>query len=103
LNFTPKAFANSNPSALTPKALANFSPGFEHRENPGLLHRKIAQTLKGFGNWRTLSAFLFLYQSRTQGCRYAPTAGLKLANAFGVNAPGLKLANAFGVNSNSLI
>jgi hypothetical protein len=58
----------------------------------------------------------------TQGCRYAPTAGLKLANAIGVNfnwrtlsaflfisitqprvvAPtaGLKLANAFGVNSN---
>src|SRR5215204_4043083 len=26
-----------------------------------------------------------LFQSQTQGCRYAPTAGLKLANAFGVN------------------
>ena len=44
-----------------------------------------------------------------QGCRCAPTAGLKLANAFGVNrwaeianafgvTAGLKLANAFGVN-----
>jgi predicted outer membrane lipoprotein len=32
---------------------------------------------------------------RTQGCRFAPTAGLKLANAFGVFTP--KLANAFGV------
>jgi len=31
-----------------------------------------------------------------QGCRYAPTAGLKLANAFGVLVR-LKLANAFGV------
>jgi len=29
----------------------------------------------------------------TQGCRCAPTAGLKLANAFGV----MKIANAFGV------
>jgi hypothetical protein len=32
---------------------------------------------------------------RTQGCRFAPTAGLKLANTFGVFEP--KLANAFGV------
>jgi len=31
----------------------------------------------------------------TQGCRCAPTAGLKLANAFGVK----KTANAFGVKS----
>jgi len=40
----------------------------------------------------------------TQGCRCAPTAGLKLANAFGVmktdNAFGvMKTANAFGVKS----
>jgi len=32
----------------------------------------------------------------TQGCRYAPTAGLQLANAFGVKT-NLQLANAFGV------
>jgi predicted outer membrane lipoprotein len=31
----------------------------------------------------------------SQGCRGAPTLGLKLANAFGVS--GLELANAFGV------
>jgi hypothetical protein len=30
----------------------------------------------------------------SQGCRKAPTVGLKLANAFGV---GLELTNAFGV------
>jgi hypothetical protein len=30
----------------------------------------------------------------SQGCRYAPTAGLKLGNAFGVTK-----ANAFGVFS----
>jgi len=40
---------------------------------------------------------------KPQGCRCAPTAGLKLANAFGVSncdttqGAGLKLANAFGV------
>jgi hypothetical protein len=36
----------------------------------------------------------------SQGCRCAPTAGLKLANAFGVfvsDFKRLKLANAFGV------
>jgi hypothetical protein len=48
-DLTPKALANSSPGFeqrengltfeclnLTPKALANFSPGFEQRENPGL-------------------------------------------------------------------
>jgi len=35
----------------------------------------------------------------TQGCRFAPTAGLKLANAFGVK----KLANASGVSSNMTV
>jgi len=49
---TPKALAD------TPKALANWSPGFEHRENPGNFPQEIRPTLKGFGSWRTLSAFL---------------------------------------------
>jgi hypothetical protein len=31
---------------------------------------------------------LVLFQSRSQGRRSAPTAGLKLANAFGVNQQG---------------
>jgi hypothetical protein len=44
---------------LTPKAFANFSPGFEQRENPGEPNKKTL-TLKGFGSWRTLSAFLFI-------------------------------------------
>ena len=34
----------------------------------------------------------------TQGCRCAPTAGLKLANAFGVRSI-MTVANAFGVRS----
>jgi hypothetical protein len=29
------AFGVREVSSLTPKAFANFSPGFEHRENPG--------------------------------------------------------------------
>jgi hypothetical protein len=41
---------------ITPKAFANFSPGFEHRENPGLQNENFS-TLKGFGGWRTLSGF----------------------------------------------
>ena len=40
-------------------------------------------TLKGFANRRTLSGFACL-EFITQGCRCAPIAGLKLANAFGV-------------------
>jgi len=42
----------------TPKAFANFSPGFEHRENPGdSILKNPDQTLKGLGGWRTLSGF----------------------------------------------
>jgi hypothetical protein len=34
---------------LTPKAFANFSPGFERSENPGCIMNKSQITLKGFG------------------------------------------------------
>jgi len=40
----------------TPKAFANFSPGFEERE-PWGYHQKGTQTLKGFANRLTLSGF----------------------------------------------
>jgi hypothetical protein len=43
--------------SLTPKAFANFSPGLERCDNPGIANKKQVQTLKGFGNWRTLSGF----------------------------------------------
>ena len=42
---------------ITPKALANFSPGFERSREPWELNKKSDQTLKGFGNWQTLSGF----------------------------------------------
>jgi len=41
--------------AETPKAFANFSPGFEHRENPGKIIPIATETLKGLGAWRTPS------------------------------------------------
>ena len=66
----------------TPKAFANFSPGFEHRENPGN-NFKSRSTLKGLGDWRTLSGFKHFD---------VPIPGLSLRSN-----PGLKLANAFGV------
>ena len=39
----------------TPKAFANFSPGFEAKQEPWGTIRKEDGTLKGFGCWRTLS------------------------------------------------
>jgi hypothetical protein len=68
----------------TPKALANFSPGLERSDNPGLANLKILITLKGFDAGGTLTGFKRILFMRTQGCRFAPTAGLKLANASGV-------------------
>jgi hypothetical protein len=69
--FTPKALANSSlltPKAFalkafakrasfTPKAFANFSPGLERSDNPGIAIKKKKITLKGFGNRRALSGF----------------------------------------------
>jgi hypothetical protein len=71
---------------LTPKALANFSPGFEQSENPGIINSISVPTLKGFGSWRTLSGL-------EQIIVFAPGLSLR-------SNSGLKLANAFGVNSN---
>jgi predicted outer membrane lipoprotein len=49
------------------------------------------EALRSLANAFSVSVSLFC---ESQGCREAPTFGLKLANAFGV---GLQLANAFGV------
>jgi len=43
----------------------------------------------------TLSGFNQIIFVLTQGCRYAPTAGLKLANAFGVSNGCSKIFNAY--------
>jgi hypothetical protein len=42
-------------ASLTPKALANLSPGLERSDNPGNAIRIRFLTLKGLGAWRTLS------------------------------------------------
>jgi hypothetical protein len=41
----------------TPKALAKFSPGLEHSDNPGTPIRNESKTLKAFANSRTLTGF----------------------------------------------
>ena len=41
----------------TPKAFANFSPGLEHSDNPGIANNKTDPTLKGFVLRGTLSGF----------------------------------------------
>src|ERR1051325_7885645 len=84
---------------VTPKAFANSSPELERSDNSGYPIRIRPSTLKGFANG-TLSGLNAILLKLTQGCRCAPTAGLKLANAFGValsNACGAELTNAFGV------
>jgi hypothetical protein len=68
----------------TPKALANFSPGFEHRENPGGNNSNGDQTLKGFIPRRTLSGFKRFLLMEIPGLSLRSNPGLKLANAFGV-------------------
>ena len=57
----------------TPKALANFSPGLERSDNPGLTIDS-QLTLKGFVAKGTLSG-LKRFLNLSQGCRFAPTLG----------------------------
>ena len=106
-------------SVETPKALANPSLFIRRRRwlTPAQgwsaattlgQNSKSRPTLKGFGNWRTLSGLIWnLWFDPRVLALLEPWAGvserlrrmkrLGLANAFGVN-PGLGLGNAFGVN-----
>jgi len=59
----------------TPKAFANFSPGFEHRENPGNAIQEKDLTLKGFGKRRTLSGLSDIKSSDPRVVAGAPTLG----------------------------
>src|SRR6185369_4609735 len=114
-----------NLNAITPKAFANFSPGFELARTLGLSQKSVL-TLKGFLNWRTLSGLILDVGSkpRVRACenpgtitkkRSNPERVPQLANPFRVDLgcwfqtqgsrssnPGLKLANAFGVISQRL-
>ena len=68
---------------LTPKAFANFSPGFERSENPGIANKDMSNPERGspiaepFSGFR---AFLELLPRVVAGAN----PGLKLANALGV-------------------
>jgi tRNA U34 5-methylaminomethyl-2-thiouridine-forming methyltransferase MnmC len=83
LSFNCAASAAS--ASITPEAFANFSPGFEHSENPGVVFRFSDATLKALANDAqsspTLSALQRFVKTLTQGCA---NPGLKLANACGV-------------------
>jgi len=68
-------FGSSRFAILTPKALANSSPGLERSDNPGICNSISLLTLKGFAKRRTLSGFNSLLSLRTQGSRCAPTLG----------------------------
>src|SRR5256885_16634462 len=68
----------------TPKALANFSPGLERSDNPGIPIRNKSKTLKAFANSRTLPGFNKTIDFVIPRLSQAPTLGLKLANVFGV-------------------
>jgi len=43
---------------LTPKVLANLSPGLERSDNPGIGNKYFLLTLKGFLTRQTLSGFI---------------------------------------------
>ena len=60
---------------ITPKALANFSPGFERSEYPGIRIKIEIQTLKGFAPERTLSGFRFPSESDPRVVATLPTLG----------------------------
>jgi len=80
----------SGGSPLTPKAFANFSPGFERSENPGTGPLNFHKPWKGSSQgepFQGSAPVLFVYP----GLSLRSNPGLKLVNAFGV------LAYAFGV------
>jgi hypothetical protein len=68
---------------LTPKALANFSPWLERRDNHGITIHKDDGTLKGFGSGEPFQG-LILNSDLFPGLSLRSNPGLKLANAFGV-------------------
>ena len=69
----------------TPKALANFSPGFERSDNPGNKYKNSVPTLKGLGMC-AINPFRVgrFFRIDYPGFSLRSNPGLKLANAFGV-------------------
>ena len=69
----------------TPKAFANSSPAVGAQRQPWVCDQNFCKPCKGYScTCLTLSALMSRFIFVSQGCRCAPTAGLELANAFGV-------------------
>jgi hypothetical protein len=73
----------------TPKAFANFSPGFEHRENPWDMIQIATKPWKGSPVGEPFQG-LILFNVPIPGLSLRSNPGLKLANASGVT-PRLQL------------
>jgi len=71
-------------SENTPKAFANFSPGFEAKQEPWVTIYSSDGTLKGFRGWRTLSGLRISFDVVVPKVVASSNLGLKLANAFGI-------------------
>ena len=72
-DFTHDLYVNPR-RGLTPKALANVSPGLERSDNPGLPNQ-IRNDPEGVCSASNPFRFGFLFFLFTQGCRCAPTLG----------------------------
>jgi hypothetical protein len=59
----------------TLKAFANSSPRLERSDNLGECKQQKDRTLKGFGNWRTLSGLNSFLYGAPMVVAYAPTMG----------------------------
>jgi len=73
----------ASPAALTPKAFANFSPGFERSENPGIVIKRKTnpERVRQLPNPFRVQSYFF---HRVPGLSLRSNPGLSLANAFGV-------------------
>ena len=69
---------------ITPKALANSSPGLERSDNPGFVFPYELKPCKGSPTAEPFSGFSMYLILDTQGCRLRSNPGLELANASGV-------------------
>ncbi|HJP94149.1 MAG TPA: hypothetical protein VJ875_19480 [Pyrinomonadaceae bacterium] len=80
----------SDAVSVTPRAFTNFSPRVGAQRQPWDRDLEVSQTLKGFGNWRTLSEFHRSDQT-TQGSRSRSNHGLEISQrlrrylSFGAN------------------
>ncbi len=76
----------------TPKAFANFSPGFEHRENPGNVISTDDETLKRFVERGTLSGLSATFKT-VPGLSLRSNPGLKISERLRRTVSGFLVTN----------